>query len=104
MVGYFDEADGEGLLRFRVNNDPIDNWSLNQNLRSNVANDKTFQQRTISGVELEMGDTLTIEGTRDVRGFPAEFARVDFLKLLPRSVFDVDSGSITDDPIPETVM
>ena len=91
VVGYFDDNDGDGLLRFRVNHDSVDNWSLDQDLGSNLPNAQTFQQRTIGGVELEMGDTLTIEGTRN-RG---DFARVDFIKLLPRSVFDVDSDPIT---------
>ena len=100
VVGYFDEADGEALLRFRVNDDSVDNWSLNQNLGSNVADDQSFQQRTISGVELEMGDTLIIEGISDAD----EFARVDFLKLLPRSVFDVDSELITAVSETETIM
>ena len=90
VVGYFDEADGEALLRFRVNDDSVDKWSLNQNLGSNVADDKSFQQRTISEVELTTGDTLAIEGLSDGN----EFARVDYLTLLPRNVFDVDSDPI----------
>ncbi len=91
VVGYFDDNDGDGLLRFRVNHDSVDNWSLDQDLGFNIPNAQTFQQRTIGGVELEMGDTLTIEGTRN----SGDFARVDFIKLLPRSVFDVDSDLAT---------
>ncbi len=89
VIGYFDDNDGDGLLQFSVNDNLIDNWSLDQDLGFNIPNTQTFQQRTIGGVELAMGDTLTIQGTRN----SDDFTRVDFLKLLPRSIFDVDSSS-----------
>ena len=92
VVGYFDDNDGKGLLRFSVNDNLVDNWSLDQDLGFDFANDKTFQQRTIGGVELNTGDKLAIQGTSDVSDFPVgDFARVDFFKLLPQSLFGTDT-------------
>ncbi|MDJ0596137.1 MAG: hypothetical protein QNJ72_40180 [Pleurocapsa sp. MO_226.B13] len=87
-------------MRFRVNDDLVDNWNLNQNTLSNAPNDETFQQHTISGVELATGDTLAIEGISDLE----EFARVDFLTLSPQSLFDVDSDLTTAVSGTETFM
>ena len=83
VVGFFDELDGQGQLQFKVNDSLVDSWSLNQNLGSNLADEKSFQQRTISEIELATGDTLSILGTSDVTNSIGEFARVDFVQLLP---------------------
>ena len=100
VVGYFDENDGNARFSFEVDGVPVDNWRADQNLGSGAPNEKTFTRRTIGGVELETGDELTIIGTRD----RSDFARVDFLNLLPRSVFDVNSDPITAVPETETIM
>lgn len=86
VVGYFDENDGNARFSFEVDGMPVDNWRADQDLGSGAPNEETFTRRTIGGVELETGDELAIIGTAD----RSDFARVDFLQLLPRSIFDVD--------------
>ena len=84
VVGYYDEIDGESLFRLKVNDDIVDNWRADQELdpRGFVPTENNFTRRTIGGIELQTGDVLAIEGFRDAQ----EYARVDFLQLIPSTV------------------
>ena len=84
VVGYYDEIDGESLFRLKVNDDIVDNWRADQKLdpRGFVPTKNNFTRRTIGGIELQTGDVLAIEGFRDAQ----EYARVDFLQLIPSTV------------------
>ncbi len=87
IVGYYDEIDGESLFRLKVNNDLVDNWTADQELDPwGVPTENNFTRRTIGGIELKTGDVLAIEGFRDAE----EYARVDFLQLIPSTVIDFD--------------
>jgi CSLREA domain-containing protein len=78
VVGYLDETDGVAELALQVNGRPVDSWVLDQDLGSDDPVKQTFTERTIRGVVLETGDTLTIVGSRN----GGEWARVDFVRLL----------------------
>lgn len=80
VVAYFDDIDGKAILRLKVNDTLVDSWRLNQNLdpQGNVPTEKNRTRRTIGGVALTAGDTLTIEGQRD----QSDWARVDFIQLI----------------------
>ncbi len=82
VVCYFDDNDGKALLRLKVNDKFVDNWSLDQNLKSDSPDELTIVRRTIGNVKLEAGDILTIEGTKN----NGDFARVDFIQLNPINV------------------
>jgi hypothetical protein len=84
VVGYFDESDGESLLRLKVNDDIVDNWRLDQKIDpdGDVPTKENFTRRTIGGVELNPKDVLSIEGFRERE----EYARVDFIQIIPVNV------------------
>ncbi len=65
----------------------VDNRIADQDLGSWVPNEKTITQRTIEYVELETGEEHAILRTRD----GSEFARVDFLELLPQDIYSTHS-------------
>jgi len=79
VVGYLDETDGTAELVLQVNGSAVDSWVLDEDLGSADPVAQTFTERTIQGVALETGDTLSVVGTRDF----GEWARVDFVQILP---------------------
>ena len=79
VVGYLDETDGTAELVLQVNASVVDSWVLDEDLGSADPVAQTFTERTIQGVALETGDTLSVVGSRDL----SEWARVDFVQILP---------------------
>ncbi len=88
VVGYFDENDGIAQLQLQVNDDVVGSLILDEDLGSAEADEMTFTEGTISEVELNPGDILTLQGTRD----SGEFARVDYIDLIPS--IDSDGGIV----------
>lgn len=78
VVNYLDEDDGIANLDLLVNGITKASWVLSQELDTAGPTEKAFTARTISGVKLQRGDTLTIAGTRHA----GENARVDFIQLI----------------------
>ncbi|ACK72954.1 hypothetical protein PCC7424_4592 [Gloeothece citriformis PCC 7424] len=81
LVGYYDEIDGKSLFNFKVNNYLKDQWKADQKLdpKGYVATRQNFTEHLISGISLQTGDILKLEGFRDQE----EYARIDYLKLIP---------------------
>ena len=86
IVGTFDENDGVTQFNVELNDTEtgitteIGNLQLDANLGSNLPNAQTIIAPTVAfGVDLTPGDSITVNGFED--GF--EFARVDYLELVP---------------------
>jgi hypothetical protein len=67
------------LIEVKKGNSTLDDWNLDQNRGSNLANAQTFTTRTIaSGLLLDRGDTFTINGYENLN----EHARVDYIDFI----------------------
>lgn len=86
VIGYYDEADGQGQLELLLDGVSTEIWTLDQHLGSSAASSQSFTKRTISGQSLRQGETITIEGIVD----DGEFARVDYVEFRPTSISDND--------------
>ncbi|BAY08442.1 malectin domain-containing carbohydrate-binding protein [Calothrix sp. NIES-2098] len=85
VVGYYDENDGSGNFAVNIGGKPIDAWTLNQDLGSNVATTETFVHRTIAtGLALNPGDVIEIKGTQNQQ----EYARFDYIEFLSSNQTD----------------
>ncbi|MEO1401694.1 MAG: hypothetical protein AAFV72_10675 [Cyanobacteria bacterium J06635_1] len=89
-IGYYDENDGTGMLKVEKGNKQIDAFELDQQLPSNLPNEKTFTTRTISGVDIKRGELFKIHGFENAN----EHARVDYVEF-------VKSGNGAPAPTPE---
>lgn len=69
-VGYHDEHDGQGRGRLLVDNVQVASWAFGRDTA-------TWLTRTFSGIQLDPGDTITIETTRHA----GEYGRVDYLDI-----------------------
>jgi glucose/arabinose dehydrogenase len=78
VIGYYDENDGVASAGIKVNNTTISSWNFDKNLGSNLANDQTKTQRTISGVSLTNGATIQLFGTET----SLEHARIDYIDFV----------------------
>lgn len=74
-VWYFDETDGEASFVVYINGGVIAGWTANQDLGSASPDENTLTTYTISGITLNEGDTITIEGTAE----HYDYARIDLL-------------------------
>ncbi|MEM9683734.1 MAG: fasciclin domain-containing protein, partial [Pseudomonadota bacterium] len=84
---YFDEIDGEASIRIFVNDDEIEQLTLDDDLGGRFATEENAVSITIAGLQLEQGDTISFEGKRD----DYEFARIDKVVISP--VAEDDDGS-----------
>ncbi|WGV24067.1 hypothetical protein [Halotia branconii] len=90
VVAYYDENDGVASLAVKIKGSQVDTWSLNQDLGTNYVTNNNRVRRTVAtGVTLNSGDVLEIEGTEN----SGEYARVDYVELIPTS-------QTTPDPTP----
>jgi serralysin len=79
VVGYYDENDGIARLEAKKGNATLDDWKLDQNRGSNLANAQTFTTRTIaSGLLIDRGDLFTINGYENLN----EHARIDYIDFI----------------------
>ena len=98
-LGYYDENDGIG--KFEVSKgrggkeEKIAAFELDQELGSALPNEKTFTTRTISGVNLSRGESLSIMGYENGSPATAEHARLDYIEFVP------SDGSEPSDPVPD---
>ena len=84
VVAYFDDIDGTAILRLKVNDTIVDNWELGQNLdpAGGTPTAKSFTRRTIAGVTIHAGNTVSIEGQSN----DSDWARVDFIQFIPTNI------------------
>lgn len=93
LISYYDEDDGEGELSFELNNNVLDQWSLDQSPGGGFATADNQKTRTVaSGITLNAGDIFTIRGNRD----QAEYARVDYIEF---AVIDINDAPIAQNVI-----
>ena len=75
----FDENDGEAQLEVFVNDDRVgEPIILDQHLGNDFATEETRRNISIGDIEIDSGDTITIQGTTDM----GELARVDYLTFI----------------------
>jgi alpha-glucuronidase len=79
-VRYFDQNNGVSRFRLFVNEQPVDEWSADDQLPSNKLDGTTATRRTIAGINLRPGDKIRIEATPD----GAEVAALDFVEVSPQ--------------------
>ncbi|MGB7441039.1 MAG: hypothetical protein WA919_08240 [Coleofasciculaceae cyanobacterium] len=87
VVGYYDESDGAAQLEVLFEGNSLDSWTLNKKLGSASPSSQNFTERTISGQTLTQGGNLAIKGTVN----KSEYARVDYIKLIPVEIFAATS-------------
>ncbi|NDW01721.1 right-handed parallel beta-helix repeat-containing protein [Salipiger sp. PrR002] len=76
-VNYFDENDGVSTLSVLVNGKEVASWDWDAELGSANASTSTQTAKLIEGLELQAGDTVTLQGINDAR----EPLRIDSLSL-----------------------
>ncbi|MCA0997949.1 right-handed parallel beta-helix repeat-containing protein [Alloyangia pacifica] len=76
-VNYFDENDGVSSLSVLVNGEEVASWDWDAKLGSSNADTSTQTAKLIEGLELQAGDTVTLQGINDAR----EPLRIDSLSL-----------------------
>ncbi len=69
-VRYMDEDDGQSTYTVRVDGTAVDSWTAN-------VDDLTWKTRTISGVLINNGDEVRIEGAQET----GEHARIDYIDI-----------------------
>jgi hypothetical protein len=77
-IAYIDESDGVGKIAVFKNDVTIDQWTLNLDV-ADISSENSYTSRIILNVPLNPGDVITIQGIRH----EGEFARVDYLELIP---------------------
>ena len=86
-VGYFDENDGFARLAVEQNQQPLEEWTLNQSLGSNVAAAETLTTHQVaSGVQINSGDLFTLKGFEQGIASRAEHARIDYIEFVPSTL------------------
>jgi alpha-glucuronidase len=83
-IEYFDQNNGISRYELLVDDRKADSWVADDHLPSDKMDGNTSTRRTISGVSLARGDTLTIVGYPD-GGEPAPLDYVEFHKAGPNS-------------------
>jgi alpha-glucuronidase len=79
-VRYFDQNNGVSRFRLLVNEQPVDEWSADDQLPSSKLDGTTATRRTITGINLRPGDTIRIEATPN----GGELAALDFVEVTPQ--------------------
>jgi hypothetical protein len=81
-VYYFDETDGESRFKISIAGKWLDSWIAAQDLDDDAPTVNTLTSRIIPGVNIKNGAEIKLFGARD----QGEYARVDCLEFIPRSV------------------
>ena len=82
-VYFFDENDGKCTFNLYINDQKIDTWMPDKDFGDKHASFYNYQIRLVSGVKLESGDTVKLEGIAHVKDEKtAELARVDKISLV----------------------
>ncbi|MEL6552364.1 MAG: SGNH/GDSL hydrolase family protein [Cyanobacteria bacterium J06621_11] len=92
VVAYFDEKDGISLFNLKKGEEELDSWEADGTAGTALPSAKSLVRRTISGISLENGESLTITGTEN-RG---EAARVDYIEFIPSTPSTEDSEGNND--------
>ncbi|MGA1132046.1 MAG: NF038122 family metalloprotease [Prochlorotrichaceae cyanobacterium] len=79
VVGYYDENDGLAKFTTSVNGVQRASWVANANLGSKDVSMQTFTTRTITGLELNPGDTIRLTALRE----NSDEAQVDYIEFVP---------------------
>jgi hypothetical protein len=78
VLQYYDEGDGIGQLKVSIDGQILDDFALDGTFGDGGASARSLTQRTLAtGVSIETGDILEIEGTL----LGAERARVDYIEF-----------------------
>ena len=93
-VVYFDENDGVSTYKLYVNNVLIDSWSADRDLGSGSAVAKTLTERTVQNVQLNSGEQIKIEGSKE----GGENGRVDYIEILGISSTPTVTPTVTQTP------
>lgn len=83
IVRYLDETDGTSTLEFNVNGNTVELWTLDKDLGTPDPLEQSFTERLIEGVQLQSGDLISIEGTKD----RFENARIDSIQIVREDLF-----------------
>jgi alpha-glucuronidase len=80
-VRYFDEDDGVSTFKLLLGERMLDEWQADNRLPTPTTNPDSHSsiRRTISGVKLQTGDEIRIEGKAD----QGERAAVDYFEVMP---------------------
>jgi major membrane immunogen (membrane-anchored lipoprotein) len=95
-VAAFDEKDGQSPVQVLINGQPVGAWTLDQHLGGNRASAQNQVVQTFT-VDLEKGDTIEIQGTRNA----GERARLDYFELHPTSPTSGGQEATPEEPAPE---
>ncbi|MGD1899306.1 MAG: hypothetical protein ACFB16_20455 [Phormidesmis sp.] len=90
-VAYFDENDGVSTLELMQEDALLGGITLDQELGSTVADEKTLTSYTFSEVNAKNGDIFTLKGYEDDSSGTVEHARVDYIEFVPM-------GAMSDKP------
>ncbi|MFA7429217.1 MAG: right-handed parallel beta-helix repeat-containing protein [Rhodospirillaceae bacterium] len=85
VVHYFDETDGSASTSLRVGEQVADSWIWDGTSGTEMPAAGSLTSHTISGVSLSGGETLTLEGLRDI----GEWVRVDAIDLVSVASDDI---------------
>ena len=83
VIDTFDENDGVGQIDLEQNGDRLDSFRLDQQLGSNVADDKTNVSLEISDVYVSAGDEFRIKGIEQGNEWTGEHVRIDAVEFMP---------------------
>ncbi|MEO0455387.1 MAG: hypothetical protein AAF152_02225 [Cyanobacteria bacterium P01_A01_bin.114] len=93
-IGTYDENDGTAKFEIQKGKQQIAAFELDQQLPSNVPNEKTFTTRTISGIDIKRGELFKINGFENA----SEHARIDYVEFVKST----GAAAEMPDPNPET--
>ena len=79
VVGYYDENDGSAQFSASVNGAQHASWIADQDLGDNDVAVQTFTTHTISDIELNSGDTVSLTSLRQ----GGDYAHVDYIEFVP---------------------
>jgi len=77
-IEYFDQNNGIARFRLTVGGRVIDTWAADADLPTKAVDSSSSTRRTISSVDLHMGDEIRIQGTPE----GGESAALDYIEIL----------------------
>ena len=96
VLGYYDGSEGDASLSVKLNEDVLDNWTLDEQLGSKDAGVQTFTTRTVgSAVKLSKTDLIQITGIKE----GGDKANVDYIRFekvdLPTNMPTTPTSELT---------
>ena len=83
IIDTFDENDGIGQIAFKQNGQQLASFTLDRQLGSALANEKTMTSLEIADVFVSSGDEFTIHGIEQGNKWTADHARIDSIEFIP---------------------